>query len=364
MKDLGVSAYRFSFEWSKIEPEEGKFDQSAIQHYHDVIDALLRNNITPWVTLHHFTNPLWFHQKGDFEKRENIDYLVKFSVRMFNEFSSKVKYWNTINEPSVFVHHGWFTKMFPPGKEEAALVAEVLANVLEAHVRMYHTLKALPNGKEAQIGVVINIPQFDPWRPWYPLDVFVCDVIDHVFNGVVMHFFKTGVYNFRFFLVNVQRTIPDAVNSNDFVGLNYYSHFHLKFEFNLTLPVKFTHQPNSLMTDFAYPVYPEGLYRAIQRISELGLPVYITENGIPDEFDDRRHFFLRRYLYALSKAVKDGYPVKGYFYWSLLDNFEWGEGYLMRFGLYEVDFETQKRTLRDGSKYFQKVVQKFSQNHH
>jgi len=114
------------------------------------------------------------------------------------------------------------------------------------------------------------------------------------------------------------------------------------------------------MTDFAYPIYPEGLYRAIQRISVLGGPIYITENGIADEIDDRRHLWIRRYLYAVSKAIKDGYPVKGYFYWSLLDNFEWAEGYLMRFGLYEVDFETQKRTLRDGSKYFQKVVKQFS----
>jgi len=195
------------------------YDAGAIKHYHDVIDALNRNNITPWVTLHHFSNPIWFHNKGDFEKQENIDFLVQFSIKMFNEFSPKVKHWCTINEPTVFVHHGWFTKMFPPGKEDWNLAGLALINVLEAHVRIYHALKALPNGKESMIGIVNNFPQFDPWRPWHLLDLFVSNLIDHVFNDAVIQFFKTGHYNFRLLHVSVKRSIPEAVNSNDFFGI-------------------------------------------------------------------------------------------------------------------------------------------------
>jgi len=116
-----------------------------------------------------------------------------------------------------------------------------------------------------------------------------------------------------------------APKSNDYAALNYYSHYHVQFEFNPDQPFKFVHVHNSLMTDFAYPIYPEGIYRAIKRVGQLGLPVYITENGIADHLDDRRHLFIRRYLYAVSRAMKEGVDVRGFFYWSLLDNFEWAE---------------------------------------
>jgi beta-glucosidase len=132
----------------------------------------------------------------------------------------------------------------------------------------------------------------------------------------------------------------------------------VKFHWNHKEFFTFEHRPDETMTDMPYPIYAEGFYRAIKTVAQLGVPIYITENGIADAKDDRRDLFIRRYLFALSEAIEEGCDVRGYFYWSLMDNFEWAEGYDMKFGLYHVDFETQVRRLREGARYFVKVVKK------
>jgi len=141
MKELGVNAYRFSVDWSKIEPEEGRFEEGAFAHYHRLIDHLRRRNIVPWLTLHHFTHPLWFARLGEFERRDNIKYFVRFARRVFAEYSGKVKHWCTINEPSVLASAGWFLGNFPPRKQDLNLTEIVLSNLLEAHVEVFHAIK-------------------------------------------------------------------------------------------------------------------------------------------------------------------------------------------------------------------------------
>ena len=146
------------------------------------------------------------------------------------------------------------------------------------------------------------------------------------------------------------------MKATDFFGLNYYSHIHLKFKFDKHEFFENVYPKNDTMTDMEYTIYPEGLYRAIQRVKLIGKPIIITENGIADKKDDRRKLFIRRYIYAMLRSIKEGVNVKGYFYWTLMDNFEWAEGYDMKFGLYKVDFENQERKLRDGSKEYIKII--------
>ena len=148
--------YRFSVEWSKIELTQGHFDEEVFQHYHDIIDELINQGLTPVITLHHFTHPLWFEKLGGFEKSENIPIFVEFSKRVFSEYSGKVKYWCTINEPAVVASQGWFSGMFPPGKKDSQLSAVVLKNLLDAHVKVYHALKKMENGPQVKIGLVKN----------------------------------------------------------------------------------------------------------------------------------------------------------------------------------------------------------------
>ena len=150
----------------------------------------------------------------------------------------------------------------------------------------------------------------------------------------------------------------DAKLATDFFGLNYYSHSHLKFKFDSYEFFENKFFNDDIMTDMPYAIYPEGLYRAIKKVNRLNKPIIITENGIADAKDDRRSLFIERYIYAMSKAISEGANVEGYFYWSLMDNFEWAEGYDMRFGLYAVDFNTQKRTLRNGAKKFINIINK------
>lgn len=353
MQELGVKAHRFSVEWSKIEPREGEFDEAALQHYREVCEALIAAGITPMVTLHHFTHPLWFEQKGAFEKTENIALWVRFSVRVFQALHEKVNWWCTINEPEVFASQGYFQGVFPPGKKDPQLTGVVLKNLLEAHTQVYLALKRLPGGEKAQIGLVKDIFQFDPNQRWNIFDWLVSRKLNDLFTDSILKYFQTGHFAFSIpGLVNLKHFNAEAPATLDFIGLNYYSHFRVKFQFNPKEFFTFKFLPEEIMTDMPYPIYAEGFYRALKTLAQLQKPIYVTENGIADAKDDRRALYLQRYLYAMSQAIKDGCDVRGYFYWSLMDNFEWAEGYDMKFGLYEVDFKTQQRRLREGAKFF------------
>lgn len=362
IKQLGCNAFRFSVEWSIIEPREGEFNQDAIDHYRDVCDELIKNSITPMITLHHFTHPQWFEAKGAFEQEKNIAYFVRFCARMFEELHDKVQLWCTINEPGPYVFQGYIHAAFPPGKSNMYLAAQVLKNMLIAHTRVYKKLKSLPGGVYAQIGLVHQYLTFEA-HSWNLLEMVPCPFMNYIFNDVILHFLKTGEL---FPNVPYLRTIiSDAPACNDFIGLNFYSRVVLESSildslWNMNFTQDSFGKPScrqgEVMTDMQYPVYPEGLYDAIKAVAQLGKPIYITENGVPDWCDDRRALFIKRYLYALSQAIKEGCDVRGYFYWSLMDNFEWDEGYTKKFGLYEVDFATQTRKLRHGAECYRDAI--------
>jgi beta-glucosidase len=357
IKELGVSHYRFSVEWSKIQPEQDTFDQDIINHYSKMIDTLIDNDIIPVLTLHHFTHPLWFDRLGAFEKEQNISIFVSYCKRVFEEYSYKVEFWCTINEPGVVATQGYFTGMFPPGKKESQLSAVVLKNLLEAHVQVYHTLKNMGNGPQVKIGLVKNINQFDPWRRWHLLDWLISNAVNHFYNDSTIEFLRTGIFKIRIpGIAWIYHKNQKAVGSTDFFGLNYYSHNHLKMKFSIVEPFTMQYPGEDILTDMPYTIYGEGLYRAIESVSVLAVPIIITENGVADAKDDRREMYIQRYLYTVSKAIEDGFDIRGYFYWSLMDNFEWAFGYDMKFGLFSVDYNTQERSLRKGSQAFIDIV--------
>lgn len=372
MKDLGVNSYRFSLAWNKIEPEKGKINEDALKHYDELINELLANKIEPMITLHHFTHPLWFEQLGTFEKEENIKHFVEFSKLVFARYKDRVKYWVTLNEPNVFVTSGYFNTVFPPGKADSKLGAEVLKNMLKAHVEVYKELKSdqwsVVRGQEnkdqkpkaeVQIGLATSIFQFEPARRWHLGDWAIARISSNTFNESVLAFFRTGTMNFYVPLdVNVSYTDSNAPNTIDFIGVNYYSHYAYKFDFDFKKATQSIAVEGEEMTDMPYTIYTEGIYRAIEDVATLKKPIIITENGISDAKDDRREKYIRQSLYAVSKAIKDGYDVRGYYYWTLLDNFEWAEGYTQKFGLYEVNLQTQERKLRSGARAFVEIIGK------
>ncbi len=360
MKDLGVNSYRFSLAWNKIEPENDKFDETSLRHYDDLINDLKANNIEPMITLHHFTHPQWFEQLGAFEREENIKHFVEFSKLVFARYHDRVKFWVTLNEPNVFVTSAYFNTVFPPGKSDSKLGAEVLKNMLKAHVEIYRALKPSEDGTQnVQIGLATSIFQFEPYRRWHLGDWAIARISSNTFNESVLGFFRTGTMNFYApFDVNLSYTDSEAPNTVDFIGVNYYSHYAYKFDFDFKKATQSLAVEGEEMTDMPYTIYTEGIYRAIRDVSTLKKPIIITENGISDSKDSRRANYIKQSLYSISKAIKDGYDVRGYYYWSLMDNFEWAEGYTQKFGLYEVDLQTQERKLREGSKAFVEIINK------
>ena len=205
--------------------------------------------------------------------------------------------------------------------------------------------------------LVKNINHFEPWRRWHLLDWIISIFVNKYFNESSIKFLKTGIFSIYIpGLIRIYHKNQMAKKSTDFFGLNYYSHNHLKIKLSIDEPFTMKYCTDDIMTDMPYTIYGEGLYRAIKDVSVLDVPIIITENGIADSKDNRRALFIKRYLYAVSKAVEDGYNVLGYYYWSLMDNFEWAFGYDMKFGLFSVDYTTQKRTLRKGSEELIKIV--------
>jgi beta-glucosidase len=365
MQELGLNSLRFSVDWSKIQPQEGTFNEQALQHYAERCDALIEAGIKPLITLHHFTHPQWFEEKGGFEKEENIQYFVEFCKKVFEALSSKVELWCTINEPTVYVFQGYIRGVFPPGKSgrlgliPTSAAAQVLQNLMKAHVDVYTALKAMPGGDKAQIGLVHQYLQFVPYSWWHLAEKLPGFMLNHFLNDSVVNFCATGKFTYTFsipWVLNIQAEYQAPTEKFlDFIGLNYYS--------RVLVTLRPGHgssscYPHEIMTDMPYAMYPQGLYDAIKDMARLKVPIYITENGIADEKDDRREAFIKQYLYALSRALQEGYDVRGFYYWSLMDNFEWDMGTTMKFGLYKVDFATQERKLRDGARHYASIIQK------
>jgi len=356
MKALSLNAYRFSVEWSKIEPEQGKFDEKALDHYEQVVGELLANGIEPMITLHHFTDPLWFEAQGAFLQENSPEIFASFVEKVIVRLGPKVKLWCTINEPSVYSLQGYFKTHFPPAVKDPQNVGRVFLNLLLAHTAAYQCIKKLQ--PQAQVGLVAALVIYDSPNWWNLLDVMLARSFNRSMNASHLAYLVHGFFSFSLpgtARVSYTNDIKDAF---DFVGLNYYTRFFQKFTLSGDgRSREVTKARPEKLTDMRWEIYPEGLYRCLKFITGYtAKPIYITENGIADDSDTKRAGFIEDHLNVLNKAVADGMNIRGYFYWSLLDNFEWAWGFERRFGLYHVDYATQKRTLREGSKKYPEMI--------
>lgn len=360
IKRLHAGAYRFSIEWSKVEQKEGVFDAAALQHYADLCDELNKNGIKPVITLYHYTEPIWFARRGGFEKEKNIQYYVRYARKVFETLKDKTNIWFTFNSPDGHAMPSYMVGEKPPFKKNKQLAVEVLKNMCEAHVQAYKAMKTMPGGKKTKIGIIKTVHQLDPIRGWDLGAQAYAGVGEHLLNAPMFKFFTTGRFRVWVpFVVNVKHTNPDAPKSLDLIGLNYYSHTGIKGFTRCAYPGE------KKVCKKDHTIYAEGLYRALETVSKgiaakLNIPIYVTENGIAPVEEEDRDLFLKQYIYALSESIKAGIDVRGYFYWSLMDNYEWGT-YKDRYGLYHVDFATQKRTLKSSAQHFVTVAKRFSE---
>ncbi|MFA9290334.1 MAG: glycoside hydrolase family 1 protein [Solirubrobacteraceae bacterium] len=364
LNELGVNAYRMNFSWSKICPKEGVYDEEVLKHYDKVIDELLKNNIQIHITLFWWEEPLWFYKKGAFEKEKNIKYFLDFVKKIYGRYGDRVIYWSTINEPNVYSSFGYVEGAFPPGKKDMKLSAAVTLNLLKSHVLAYNLIKSMPHGNTSKVGIVLSVTFFEPMNKYNLIDWIVASFYNNNMYGNILQFFKSGRYKYIApLVVNLKYEDKNAPNTLDYIGVNYYSHLSAGINFSnfKNYPILYSNVEGEVPSVGGFgSVYPEGLYTAIKIVSDLKKPIIITENGIYDSTGKLVKDFIKKSMYSLSEAIKDGYDVKGYHYWALMDNFEWAQGYDVRMGLYHVDYTTKKRTLKDGAKEYQRIVKKFN----
>jgi beta-glucosidase len=346
LRSLGLDAYRFSIEWSRIEPEPGRYDEGAIEHYRRVLVACRTRGIAPMVTLHHFTNPRWFAALGGWEVARNLPHFARFARLAGERYGDLVDVWVTINEPEVLAFHGYDEGAWPPGVKDRSRALVVIANLLEAHalasvaLRETDRVDADGDGIPALIGVAKHWVLLEPLHAWWPFE-YVSAAIQHgVFNVAVARALRGDPIHLSIPGVRPVRRQVDALRgSSDFMGVNYYTRWMV----SLIGKEPRLARPGAPVSDLGWEVYPEGLERALVESSAFGLPLIVTENGIADARDRIRPDFIRESLAAVDRARARGVDVRGYFHWSLFDNFEWNDGYHGRFGLFAIDFEKDDR---------------------
>lgn len=321
MKAMNLNSYRFSIEWNRIEPEEGRFDQNEIEHYRDVLKSLRERGITPMVTLHHFTNPIWVADKGGWENPQTINDYVEYVEYTVSQLKDEVELWITINEPLAYIGCGYVQKKWPPYKQELQAVPAVFLNMTRAHNLAYDSIHTIDNS--SQVGIAEHTAYIEPENQNNILENIGAYLIDFGWN--------------RLFVNGVRSKL-------DFIGLHYY----YKNEVSLSLiPIALSGDPKSLEhNEWTQKYNPEGLYYVLKDFKEYNIPIYITENGTYDGNDVPREQFIREHLIQIWYAIQDGVDVRGYYYWALLDSFEWAEGFSLNFGLVKVDRVTLERSIK------------------
>jgi beta-glucosidase len=355
-RELGHGAHRLSLEWSRLEPEAGKFDAAAFDRYGQLLEHSRSLGMQAMVTLHHFTLPRWVARAGGWTEASTVQHFVRFAERAAAELGSLVDLWVTLNEPTVQVMQGFFAGVWPPGLRKPRLGMRALGNLLLAHARAYARLRT---AGMKPVGIVVNAPLFEAARPAHVLDRGVERLQDFAFTGAVVRALATG------WLLPPVSLLPrhsaEIASSLDFVGLNYYGRYAVRFTPSRPDMLFGSHvQTPTMRTEHSDwgAICGRGLTLQLVRLSQLGVPLYVTENGVRDADDLLRTAYLREHVAAVRDAIEQGADVRGYFHWSLLDNFEWAEGYQARFGLVGVDFETQTRTVRDSARAYAEICRR------
>jgi beta-glucosidase len=338
IKGLGANAYRFSIEWSRLEPAQGKYDEEAFKHYVDEVGQLRSAGITPMVTLLHFTLPQWVAQQGGLLAKDFPDWFAEFTREAARHFGGQVTLWCTINEPNVQMVKGYLDGSWPPGKKMAnADAATAFRALLAAHTKAAAVLHREVPG--AQVGVAQHLVYFEPRWAMNPLDWMVAGMSADAFNWAFYDAIATGRARLDApGFPKLDEPVEGLAGSADFFGMNYYRRGLMSLDFGWPGYVKQEDPKDGVRNDLGWGVYPEGLLQLLRESwRRYKLPIYITENGMADSQGTARVQFLDDHLYAVGLALQEGIPVKGYFHWSLVDNFEWAEGYEPRFGLYRVE---------------------------
>jgi beta-glucosidase len=358
-QELGHTAQRFSLEWSRIETAEGEWSREGLAHYGDVIDALRERGMEPVVTVFHYTMPRWLAEKGGLEHSDFEKYFQRFVARVAREYGSRVRWWITLNEPVVQVFKGWILGQWPPGKERDFPTAlKVMRTLLRSHVLAYHAIHAAR--PDAMVSVAKHALALTPCNPRRRLDRLSVWAREYLFNNLFLDALHSGALRVPGLF---WERLPQA-QTLDFIGLNYYTRDFVR-NTGFSLPglvgdicTLEHHGAIGKRNELGWEIFPEGLAHFLKSYRRYRKPILITENGLPTDRDDDRWTFLFLHLWQVARAINEGAPIVGYLHWSLLDNYEWADGFKARFGLIGVDYATQERFVRESARKLSQVIRR------
>jgi beta-glucosidase len=344
LRKLFQNTHRLSIEWSRIEPSPGEFDARQVRHYRDVLAELREQGFKPMVTLHHFTSPLWFADRGGWAAAGAAEAFLPFVRRVAEELGDLVSFWCTINEPNIYAAQGWLIGEFPPGRRGDLRGAyRVLSNLRHAHEDCVRELRRLT--PDVPVGLAFN--------KWLLLPAAMHRRRDRLAARAA----QTALDCWPTGAGRLQKIVEAEC---DYIGLNHYTGELVAFD--PTRPgdqfVRRSNPPGVETSDFGWAIVPEWMRRVLFELEPLRKPIYITENGIATEDDTLRQRFLLDVLEQVWLAITvDGVDVRGYYHWTSMDNFEWAHGYRLKFGLFEVDRATLERRPRPSAQLYARIAQ-------
>ncbi|MDA3840551.1 MAG: glycoside hydrolase family 1 protein [Patescibacteria group bacterium] len=326
VKELNCGAFRLGIEWARIEPDEFFWNAIEIEHYRALLTEARKKGIKTVVTLWHWTNPVWLSERGGWANPSVIKSYSRYVLKVIEELGGLIDYWVTLNEPLVHVFNGYIIKKFPPQKSSLKEASKVFNNLYKAHNQAYEMIHEI--FPYANVSITEITSYYEPARKWNPLEVLMAKTIQYLVN---------------------ERFLNKIKKHMDYIGIDYYFHDRLVFY------PPFRKNRNKEINDMGWEIFPEGIYHVLMQLKKYKLPIFIMENGIPDRTDEKREAFIKDHLKYVHKAIEGGVDVRGYFYWSLLDNFEWAAGFGQKFGLYSVDRKTFERKARPSSRAYAKI---------
>lgn len=326
-RDMGLVIYRMGLEWSRIEPERGRFDEAVLERYREELALLRSYGIRPLVTLWHFSNPLWFEDMGGFLHPEAEAIFLEYVEKVVEALGDLAESWVTLNEPNVYAVNGYLFGLWPPGEKNVFKALKIMEAFVPLHRKAYDLLHR--RHPAAKVSFALHMRPFDPLREKNVLDRLAAKVMDYFFQKrMTARMLRGGKY--------------------DYIGLNYYTRSYCTIKGEAPPP------KGRPVNDLGWEIYPEGLVRCVKELhGRWGKEVYITENGTCDN-DDR---FRCRYLYEHLKALQDsGLPAARYYHWCFCDNWEWAEGASARFGLVHTNYETQERNMKKSGQMMMDII--------
>lgn len=360
----GANAFRFSVSWSRIERRRGEYDEAALARYRRLVEHLRALDLEPVVTLFHYTHPAWFHEQTPWTSTASIRAFRDFTAKVVDALGDAVRFYVPFNEPLVFLLAGYFDAQIPPGLADGRLLGRAFDHILAAHAEAAAAIRE--RQPRAAVGVAHNMMAFAPARRGSLVDRLLTQLAHTSYNLALVEAFASGRWDL--FLPPATRIrgrrddLPDAL---DVFGVNFYSRLHLRWPGRTRFAGDFHYRDATSygLTDNGWEIVPHAMVDLLRNAAKCGKPIVVMENGLADAGDRLRPAFLERHLHAIHRAEKRGVPVAGYFHWSLVDNYEWLDGFGPKFGLYEVDRTTMARTPRPSVETFRRLGADFLARH-